>query len=94
MSWHVRWSRHATKQLLSIEKRQRLMIASWVAEHLEGCANPKLVAGAKKLASTKEGWRYRIGSYRLLCRLDDGELIIAVVRVGHRQGVYENLPDL
>lgn len=94
MTWHVRWSRQATKQLLSIEKRQRLMIASWAKEHLENCSNPKAVSGVKKLAGTKAGWRYRVGSYRLICHLDDGSLVVEVIRVGHRQGVYDNLPEL
>lgn len=94
MSWHVIWSKKATKQLLSIEKRQRLLVASWVNENLEGCANPKSVPGAKQIQGTRNGWRYRVGSYRILARIEEDELLIEVVRVGHRQGVYSNLPDL
>ena len=34
MSFSVEWSKAATKQLLSIPKKQRLIILSWVQEHL------------------------------------------------------------
>ncbi|MBC2888903.1 type II toxin-antitoxin system RelE family toxin [Gordonibacter massiliensis (ex Traore et al. 2017)] len=94
MSWHVIWSKKATKQLLSIEGKQRLLIASWVNDNLEGCANPKAILGAKQIQGIRNGWRYRAGSYRVLARIEDDELLIEVVRAGHRQGVYSNLPDL
>ncbi|MEG0147433.1 MAG: type II toxin-antitoxin system RelE/ParE family toxin [Raoultibacter sp.] len=93
MTWHVTWSSKAAKQLLSIEKKQRLLIASWVEDNLEGCENPKAIAGSKQIQGTQQGWRYRVGSYRLLAAIDEGNLIIKVVRAGHRQGVYHNLPD-
>ena len=40
MSFSVEWSKAATKQLLSIPKKQRLIILSWVQEHLDGCEDP------------------------------------------------------
>ena len=36
-----------------------------------------------------EFWRYRVGDYRILCRIDDGELVVLVVKVGHRRDVYD-----
>lgn len=32
---------------------------------------------------------YRVGDYRLICTLEDTKLIVLVLRVGHRRGVYE-----
>ncbi|MDY5053049.1 MAG: type II toxin-antitoxin system RelE/ParE family toxin, partial [Anaerovibrio sp.] len=31
---------------------------------------------------------YRIGDYRLICHIDDDELIILALNVGHRRTVY------
>lgn len=94
MSYRVEWTKRATKQLLAIPKKQRLMVLSWVQKNLEGCADPKAIVGAKPLQGTRQGWRYRVGSYRILATVRDDELVVEVVRVGHRQGVYGNLPDL
>lgn len=33
-------------------------------------------------------WRYRVGDYRILCRIHDEELEILVVEVGHRKEIY------
>ena len=34
-------------------------------------------------------WRYRVGDYRILCKIRDEELVVTVVGVGHRREVYE-----
>ena len=34
-------------------------------------------------------WRLRQGSYRAICRIDDGELVILVLKVGPRGDVYK-----
>ena len=33
-------------------------------------------------------WKYRVGDYRIICDLQDALLLVLVVRVGHRRGVY------
>lgn len=70
------------------------MVIAWMAENLDNCERSKAVVGAKQIQGTRCGWRYRCGSYRILARLEDEELVIEVVRVGHRQGVYSNLPEM
>ncbi len=34
-------------------------------------------------------WRYRVGDYRILCRIQDDKLVIVIVEIGHRKEVYE-----
>lgn len=34
-------------------------------------------------------WRYRVGDYRLICQIKNSELIIVVVKIGHRREVYK-----
>ena len=94
MTYKVEWSKAAAKQLLKIPKKQRLILVSWVKNNLEGCADPRLVMNGKQLQGTDCGWRWRIGSYRILGRIDFDKLTNVVVRVGHGQGVYNNLPDM
>jgi mRNA interferase RelE/StbE len=33
-------------------------------------------------------WRYRVGDYRIICDIQDDELLIVVVKVGNRRAVY------
>lgn len=34
-------------------------------------------------------WQLRLGSYRAICSIDDGELVILVLKVGSRGDVYK-----
>lgn len=43
--------------------------------------------GAKKLAGT-DGWRVRIGKYRILYSVHDKGRLVVVYHVGHRKDVY------
>lgn len=94
MSFSVEWSKAAAKQLVKIPKKQRLIVLSWVQEHLNGCEDPRLAPNGKQLQGTDSGWRRRVGVYRILGRIEDGKAVVEVVRVGHRQGVYKNMPRI
>jgi len=43
--------------------------------------------GCLKL-SGREGWRIRVGDYRVLYEIDDGAETVTVQHVGHRRDVY------
>ncbi len=44
--------------------------------------------GARKLVGALEGWRIRVGDYRVLYQIDDDAQTVTVVRVKHRREVY------
>ncbi|OBX05796.1 RelE [Gallibacterium genomosp. 3] len=33
-------------------------------------------------------WRYRVGDYRIICHIDNGELLITALEIGHRREIY------
>jgi mRNA interferase RelE/StbE len=43
--------------------------------------------GCRKLTG-REGWRIRIGDYRVLYEIEDTPKTVTVVQVGHRRDVY------
>lgn len=94
MNYEVVFTNAAIKSLKKIPKKQRLLVLAWINENLNGCENPRAIHGGKQLQGTENGWRWRVGSYRILGQIRDEILEIKVVRVGHRQGVYSNLPKI
>lgn len=61
----------------------------WLSKHLEGCDDPK--AFGKELVGNYAGkWRYRVGDYRTICKIDNQSLIILALEPGHRREVYKN----
>lgn len=50
-------------------------------------ANPR--ERGKAMAGEYAGhWRYRVGDYRVIARIEDGRMVIVVVTLGHRREVY------
>ena len=45
--------------------------------------------GAKKLKG-RDGWRVRVGDYRILYEIIDQQLCVLVIYVGHRRDVYRD----
>ena len=48
--------------------------------------NPR-PSGCLKLRG-REGWRIRVGDYRVIYEIEDEEQIVTVLQVGHRRDVY------
>jgi mRNA interferase RelE/StbE len=43
----------------------------------------------KKLVGGNDEFRLRVGDYRILYKVENGDLIIFIVSIGHRKDVYE-----
>ena len=46
--------------------------------------------GVKKLASTENAWRIRVGGYLVIYSIEDDVLVVTVVRVAHRRKAYRS----
>ena len=86
MAWRIELSRRAEKQLAAIDAPEALRIVRYLSE-LEGLESPR--SRGKGLTAALSGlWRYRVGDWRVLCRIEDGRLMVLVVEIGHRSTVY------
>ena len=85
--WIIEFSDNAFKEFGKLDRHTQIMINAWIQKHLENVDNPRVFG--KALSGDKAGqWRYRIGDYRMLCLIKDNELIILVIKLGHRRDVY------
>jgi len=58
-----------------------------VRDAIKGLAQNPRPAGCVKLTG-REGWRIRVGDYRVLYDIDDPQRRVTVVHIGHRRDVY------
>ena len=87
MKFEVIYTKKALKSLRKIDKAQQRLIVAWIEKNLIDTEDPK--ATGKPLKGTlNEFWRYRVGNYRILAEIDDNEIKIIVVNVGHRKDIY------
>ena len=65
------------------QKRQRQRLVA----RIESLADDPRPRGCEKLTS-REQYRVRQGAYRILYTVEDDQLVVCVVKVGHRSSVY------
>lgn len=88
MNWQVIFDGTAIKQMRKLDKQAHLQISRFVRERLETLHDPR--STGKALKGKLSGlWRYRTGNYRLICKIQDSELVILVVELGDRKDIYE-----
>lgn len=88
MRYSVVLTKRAKKQLDSMDEVTRLMIMKWMAKHLDDVEDP--FASGHGLKGDKKGfWRYRVGNYRIIAKIEKGELLILVIEISDRSKVYQ-----
>jgi mRNA interferase RelE/StbE len=75
------------QQTVSISHPTALTILRALAQLGDNPRRPD--ANIKKLAGYDDRYRLRVGDYRVIDGISDGQLFILVVGVGHRRGIYQ-----
>jgi len=87
MKYRIETTSRFDKEFKKLDNYTQRMIKSWICKNLIDCENPR--QHGKGLTGNKNGqWRYRIGDYRLICLIEDSELVILALSVGHRREIY------
>ena len=93
MSYVVRTTPRFEKEFKKLDRYTMKMIKAWIEKNLSGCENPR-VKGKALTANRKGQWRYRIGDYRLLCLIEDEELVILALSIGPVSYTHLTLPTI
>jgi mRNA interferase RelE/StbE len=88
MPWKIEFSADADRELSKLDPPQRKRILKFLSERLARLENPRSIGQALHGSELGEFWKYRVGDYRLICKIEDNRLLILVLRVGHRREIY------
>jgi len=83
----VQLERRADKDLEKLGSRDRERILRFLHNRLAPSENPREL-GEALAGPLSEFWKYRVGDYRLISRIEDRTITIVVVRIGNRREVY------
>ncbi|HEL9634651.1 type II toxin-antitoxin system RelE family toxin [Streptococcus suis] len=73
-----------------LDKGTSRQIARWIDKHLVDVDFPR--SPGKYLTGNLAGYvRFRVGNYRIIAVVDDGELVLLNLHVGHRSEIYKKL---
>ncbi len=82
--YHLRLKRTAETDLRRLPKP----LFERINERILALRKDPRPPGVRKLEGALEGWRIRVGDYRVIYQIDDAAQIVTIVRVRHRRDVY------
>lgn len=86
MAYKIKIKESALKALGKVEKKAKARI--WTA--ISKLAEEPRPLGCVKMAGPDDLWRIRVGEWRIIYQVRDKEMIVLVIRVGHRREVYRS----
>ena len=89
MSWDYSVTAKAQKELKKLGHVPAAKIFKFLDERICGDESPRRF-GKSLQGELGEFWRYRVEDYRILCQIQDDEVVVLVVKAGHRRDVYES----
>ena len=87
MAWRVELHPDAAKDLRKLDRKVAARIVRTLETRIAPLDDPRTL-GAPLRGEHEGYWRWRIGDYRVIARIEDRRIVILVVRVAHRREAY------
>ncbi len=88
MTWRVEWDDRARRELRRLDRQIQREILDYLSKRIAIDEDPRRFG--KPLRHELQGlWRYRIGQYRAICHIENEQLLVLVLAVGHRRQAYQ-----
>lgn len=88
MVWRIEFDAGALKDLRGLDKAVSRRITRFLRERVAALDDPRSIGVALQGGFALPMWRYRVGDWRIVVRIEDEAVRVLVVRVGHRREVY------
>jgi mRNA interferase RelE/StbE len=88
MEWRNEFDPAAARELRRLDPPETRRLLRFLFDRVAGPADPRRIGAALKGSTLGEFWKYRVGDYRVIARIEDKEIRVLVVRIGHRRAIY------
>jgi mRNA interferase RelE/StbE len=88
MGWTVELDRAAVRDLRKLDRTTARRILTFLHERVAALDDPRSSGEALKGSKLGEFWKYRVGDYRIIARIEDDAVRVLVVRIGNRRNIY------
>ena len=88
MAWQINFSPGAERQLGKLDRPVAQRIVKFLRERVAQLDDPRAIGEPLHGSDLGEFWRYRVGDWRLICEIQDRQILITVLSVGNRREVY------
>jgi mRNA interferase RelE/StbE len=88
LGWTIEFARSVEKDLEKIGPDAARRIIRFLRERVAPLEDPRSTGEALHGPELGRFWKSRVGHYRIIASIQDKDLIIVIVRAGHRGNVY------
>ena len=88
MVWRIEIVEPALKSLRKLDRQTADRILKFLNERLAKLEDPRTLGEALHGERFGESWKYRVGDFRIIAKIEDHRVVVLVVRVGRRPEVY------
>ena len=88
MAWKIELEPAAERDLDRIAPQAAMRILKFLHQRVANLDNARAIGEALQGPDWSKFWRYRVGEYRVIARIEDARVCVLVVKVGHRGDVY------
>lgn len=88
MGWTIEFARSVDKDLKKIDAQEARRIVRFLRERVAPLDDPRSIGEPLHGPELGRFWKYRVGHFRIIASIEDREVTILIVRVGHRSKVY------
>jgi len=86
--WKIEFLPEAARDLDKLDPQHTDRILKFLNGRVSKLHDPRAIGAALRGSKFGGYWKYRVGDYRIISKIEDDRLIVVVVRVAHRREVY------
>jgi mRNA interferase RelE/StbE len=90
MAWKVELDPATERDLDRLDPQVACRILEFLYERVARQDDPRSIGSALQGTKFGEFWKYRVGDWRLICKIEDESVTVLVLRIRHRSTVYRS----
>ena len=87
MAWRIEFAHSAAKQLRKLDPQVTKRVLTFLRDRIAPLDDPRSIGEARG-KELGDFWKNRVGDWRIIADIEDGVVLITVVRIGNRREVY------
>jgi mRNA interferase RelE/StbE len=88
LAWAIEFDPDAVKDLKKLDRQVQRRLVDFLQHRLAQLDDPRQLGEALASATLGNYWKYRVGDWRIICDIQDRRIVVRVLRVGNRRGIY------
>lgn len=88
MAWRIEFAPAADKELGNLDRAVAQGIIRFLRERIAPLEDARGLGQTLKGSRLGDLWKYRVCDHRIICDIDDGVLVVLVLKASHRSDVY------